>query len=117
MSGVPSIVYQHLEARPESAYKQFFIKGTRIRARAVYGLYSSTEDPWTPEFIAEQYHLPVEAVKEAIAYCRSNPPEIARDYRGEESLMDAMGVNDPEYGKTGKTRVLSGEELTRILGA
>ena len=91
MSAVPSTVYHHLEPRPQSAYKQLFIKGTRIQARLIYGLYASSEDPWTPEFIAEQYQLPIEAIKEAIAYCQSNPPEIAEDQRREEILMEAMG--------------------------
>ena len=39
----------------------------RIRARTLYGLYRSAEAPMTPEEIAREYDLPVEAVKEAIA--------------------------------------------------
>ena len=72
------------------------MKGTRIRARVLYGLYASAEDPWTPEFIAKQYGLPLQAVKEAIAYCQSDPPELKEDYSREEALMEAMGVNDPD---------------------
>ena len=34
----------------------------------------------TPEQIAQDYNLPIEAVHEAIAYCASNPPELAEDY-------------------------------------
>ena len=109
--------YKHLEPRPQSAYRQLFLKGTRIRARVIYGLYKSAEDPWTPELIAEQYNLPLEAVKEAIAYCEYNPPEFDEDYRREVALMEAAGMNDPEYKRTGKRRLLSPEELARIFSS
>ena len=36
----------------------------------------------TPEEIAREYDLPVEAVKEAIAYCQTDPPEIREDFAG-----------------------------------
>jgi hypothetical protein len=36
-------------------------------------------------------------VQEAIAYCESNPPEIAQDFAREEALMHATGMNDPDY--------------------
>jgi len=51
----------------------------------------------TPEFIAADYDLPVEAVHEGIAYGESNPPELAEDYAREEAVMDATGMNDPSY--------------------
>ena len=70
-----SINYVHLAPNPKSAYKQLFVKGTRIPARALYGWYACQE-PLTPEEIAADYDLPVEAVREAIAYCESDPPEL-----------------------------------------
>jgi hypothetical protein len=39
----------------------------------------------TPEEIAADYQLPLEAVQEAIAYCRSNPSEIAEDFAQDEA--------------------------------
>lgn len=50
----------------------------------------------TPEEIAADRGL-LEAVKEAIAYCESNPPEVEEDYRREEALAEAIGENDPNY--------------------
>src|SRR5436305_3195594 len=90
-----STSYVHLSPNPKSAYKQLFIKGTRIRARVIYGLFMNAEEPMTAEEIAAEYGLPLEAVREAIAYCQSNPPEIARDQAREEALMEATGMNDP----------------------
>jgi uncharacterized protein (DUF433 family) len=107
--------WQHLEPRPKSAYRQLFVKGTRIRARSLYGEYMSAEMPRTPEEIAADYNLPLEAVKEAIAYCQTRPPEIDEDFRREEALIEAAGMNDPEYRKHGKPKVLSPEEISRIL--
>jgi len=77
--------YTHLAPNPRSSYKQLFIKGTRIRARVIYGWYAC-EEPMTPEEIAVDYNLPVETVRECIAYCESNPPELQEDYAREEAL-------------------------------
>jgi hypothetical protein len=35
--------WQHLAPNPKSCYKQLFVKGTRIRARVVYGMFMSAE--------------------------------------------------------------------------
>jgi hypothetical protein len=56
----------------------------------------------------------LEVVREAIAYCESNPPEIADDHRREELLMEATGMNDPEYKYGGKYRMLSPQERARL---
>jgi hypothetical protein len=69
----------------------------------------------TPEEIAAEFDLPLEAVKEAIAYCQSNPPEIAQDLEREERLMEASGMNDPDYKLGGKFKVVPPEEVARIL--
>jgi uncharacterized protein (DUF433 family) len=106
--------WQYLAPNPKSAYKQLFIKGTRIRARILFGAYMNTEEPMTPEEIAADYNLPLAAVKEAIAYCQSNPPEIAEDFRREEAALEAAGMNDPDYKHGGKYRVLSPQERTRL---
>jgi hypothetical protein len=104
--------YKYLAHKPGSFYKQLFIKDRWIFARTLYGQYVSDEEPKTPEQIAADWELPIGAVKEAIAYCESNPPEIARDYAAEEALMEASGMNDPNYD--GRPRVLTPQEWARI---
>lgn len=99
----------YLVPNPKSAYRQLFVKGTRIRARVLYGL-SASEDPLTPEQIASEYDLPVEAVREAIAYCENQPPELLEDYAREEALMDATGMNEPNYRLHPTPRLLSPAE-------
>jgi uncharacterized protein (DUF433 family) len=107
--------WQHLAPNPKSCYKQLFIKGTRIRARVVFGMFKSADEPMSPEEIAAEFNLPLEAVKEAIAYCQSNPPEIAQDFEREQRLIEASGMNDPDYKYGGKFKLVPPEELARIL--
>jgi uncharacterized protein (DUF433 family) len=114
MQNSAQTVWKHLEPRPNSFYKQLFVKGTRITARLLYGWHMSEEGPMTPEQLAAEFSLPLEAVQEAIAYCRSNPPEIEADFRREEALMEATGMNDPDYKFHPQPRVISAEERARI---
>jgi uncharacterized protein (DUF433 family) len=114
MNSNPTTTWKHLAPNPKSAYKQLFIKGRRIRARDLYGMYMSAEQPMTPAEIAADYGLPLEAVEEAIAYCQADPPEIREDFTREERIMAATGMNDPDYKYGGKYRVLSPQERARL---
>lgn len=115
MNPSTSTTWQYLTSNPRSCYKQLFVKGTRIRARVLYGMFMSAEEPMTPEVIAADFNLPLAAVKEAIAYCQSNPPEIAQDFHREERLMQASGMNDRDYAHGGKFHVVPPEVVARIL--
>src|SRR5438270_682476 len=106
--------WRYLAPNPKSSYKQLFIKGTRIRAETIPDAIYDTDVPQTPEQVAADYGLPVEAVREAIAYCAGGPPEIARDRAAEEAIMEATGMNDPEYKYGGKYKLLSAEEARRL---
>lgn len=108
-----SPTYVYLAPNPKSSYKQLFVKGTRIRARVLYGWYAGAE-PMSPEEIAREFDLPVEAVREAIAYCESNPPELFDDYAREEALNEAAGINDPGYKHHPTPRLLDPQDIARI---
>lgn len=108
--------WQYLERDPKSAYLQLSIKGRRIKARTLYGQYMSAEEPRTIEQIAQDYSLPVEAVKEAIAYCQSDPPEIRKDFAREEAIMRAKGMLDPDYRLHGRPKILTPAERARLAG-
>jgi uncharacterized protein (DUF433 family) len=115
MDPFTSITWHYLAPNPKSCYKQLFVKGTRIRARVLYGMFMSADEPMTPAEIAAELNLPLAAVQEAIAYCQSNPPEITEDFKREERLMEASGMNDPDYNHGGKFKVVPPEEVARIL--
>jgi uncharacterized protein (DUF433 family) len=89
--------WKHLEGKPGSAYRQLFVKGTRIMARLLYGLRVNEQEPMTCEEIAAAYDLPVDAVAEAIAYCESDPPEIRADWEMEEASIRELVQKNPQY--------------------
>jgi uncharacterized protein (DUF433 family) len=106
--------YKYLVRKPKSVYKQLFIKDRWISARTLYGMYASEEEPMSPEEIAADYNLPLDAVLEAIAYCESNPPELAEDYARERAIMEASGENDPDYKYHPQPRFLPAQEMARL---
>ncbi len=110
----PTTEYKHLAPNPRSSYRQLFIKGTKFTARQLYGQHVNAEEPRTVEELAEDFGVPLEAVREAIAYCESNPPEIALDQAEEEALMEASGMNDPNYKYNPRPRLLSPQEIAEI---
>jgi uncharacterized protein (DUF433 family) len=108
--------WKYLDRKPGSLYKQLFVKGRNIAARTLYAKYVSDDEPMTPEEIAADYDLPLEVVREAIAYCESDPPEIAEDWAADEALAEATGMNDPNYRYNPRPKVLSPEERARLDG-
>ena len=116
MTPLPPAPWKHLERKPGSTYRQLFVKGTRIAARTLFSYFVPGED-WpgmTAEEIAADFNLPAEAVREAIAYCQSGPPEIRADLAREEALMQATGMNDPGYKYRPSPKQLSPEERHRL---
>lgn len=111
---LPATEYKYLERDPKSSYRQLSIKGRRIRARTLYGLYMSAEEPRTVEQIAADYHLPIEAVQEAVAYCQSKPPEIEEDWRRQEAMIRAAGLADPSSRFNSYPRPISPQQRAAI---
>jgi uncharacterized protein (DUF433 family) len=116
MSTAPPTTWEHLAPKPGSHYRQLFIKGTRIAARVLYSYYTPGED-WpgcSAEELAAGFNVPLEAVREAIAYCETDPPEIREDLRREEALLEATGMNDVQNRYQPASRALSAEDYARI---
>lgn len=106
------VAYKFLARKPRSVYRQLFVKDRWVAARTLYGLYVNLSAPMTPEEIAADYNLALEAVREAIAYCESDPPELAQDQAREEAVMRATGMDRPDY--RGEPRLLSPQEMARL---
>jgi uncharacterized protein (DUF433 family) len=81
----PANHFKYLAPDPDSSYRQFRVKGRRVFARTLYSLTVGEEGRMTPEEVAADYRLPLEAVHEAIAYCESHPREIAEDFDEDEA--------------------------------
>jgi uncharacterized protein (DUF433 family) len=106
--------WKYLERRPGSSYQQLAIKGKRIWAWTLYCAFMNEKEPRTPEQIAEDWGVPLEAVQEAIAYCQSDPPELREDQRKDDLLSQAIGMNYQAIRRSGKPRPLSTEERVRL---
>ena len=106
--------WKYLERRPGSSYQQLCIKGKRIWAWTLYCETMNAKEPRTPEQLAADFEIPLEAVQEAIAYCQSDPPELRADHRKDDVRAEALGMNDPGYKYHGKPRSLSTEERVRL---
>ena len=89
--------YKYLKPKPGSNYRQLFVQG-RIRAEI---LYRETVGPQalTPEEVASEYGIPVEAVVEAIDYClRSDTQQLLDAERARESArIKAAGRDQWPY--------------------
>lgn len=78
------VEYQYLKPKPGSNYRQLFVTG-RIRAEVLYRETVGPE-PLTPEEVAKEYGLPVEAVVEAVDYClRSDVQQLLVTERARET--------------------------------
>jgi uncharacterized protein (DUF433 family) len=115
--------YTHLESQPGSLYRQPFIKGTRIRAEIPFGLTIAKEDEegpdpaLSPSEIARSLNLPEDAVLEAINWCQANWDVVVADHAREQRLLDASGVNHPDYklAPDQHYRLLPTDERARII--
>ncbi len=111
----PHPPWKHLTPKRNSLYKQLFVNG-RIATWVLYSCYTPGEDcpGRSVEEIAADYDLPVEAVREAIAYYESDPPEMREDLEREQALIEASGANDPA-ARGRATKSISLEDYARIL--
>jgi len=108
-----STQWKYLERDPLSSYRQLSVKGRRIKARTLAGAYFNVEEPMTMEEIAENWNVPIEAVKEAIAYVESKPIELEQDFRFEEAMVELAGHNEP--GSQGRAlRLVKPEDKARL---
>ena len=116
--------YKHLEHRPGNVARQPFIKGIKIRADTLYSdSIEKIDDDGnvtpgrTPEEIAEDRNLPLEAVREAIDWCEKHIDVVLADRARENRLADAQGMNHPDYkwNPSKHLKTLTPEERRRIL--
>jgi hypothetical protein len=85
------IRYKYLQPKRGSRYQQLAVNG-RIRAEILYRETQGPE-PLSPEQVAQEYHLPVEAVLEAIHYCEQNRELLDAERAREQATIDARGFD------------------------
>jgi hypothetical protein len=116
--------YKHLEHRPGGIARQPFIKGIKIRADTLYSAFIEKIDDdgnvtlgQTPEEIANDRGLPLEAVLEAIDWCEKHYDVVLADRARGNRLLEALGTNHPDYkyNPSKYLKTLTPEERRRIL--
>ena len=90
------VQYQYLEPRPRSHYRQLWVKDRHIRAEVLYRFTVGAE-PRTPEEVARDYDVPVEAVQEAIDYARRHQEVLEAERAREASRMQQLGLDQPPF--------------------
>jgi uncharacterized protein (DUF433 family) len=88
--------YKWLEPRPDSNYRQLFFKGRKLFAQTLYRATVGLE-PRTPEETADDYDVPLEAVLEAIDYCRHNEDLLRQERDRELVSIKALGLDKPPH--------------------
>lgn len=80
---------KYLKSKPGSNYRQLFVNG-RIRAEVLYRETVGLE-PRTPEEVARNYGLSIEAVLDAIDYCVTNQELLDEERAREAERIKAAG--------------------------
>ena len=89
-----TINYAHLAPRDGWSYRQFFVKGRNLRAETLYRATVGSE-PMTPDDVARDYDVPVEAVREAIHYCVRNAALLKTEREDDWAQSQSRGLIAP----------------------
>ena len=85
----PAPPWKYLVVRNHPWRKQLYIKGRNMTVRQLVGGVKANK--FSDEQAAGNYHLPVEAIREALAYFEANPEVIALDHATEMYLLSLEG--------------------------
>ena len=97
-----AVSYKYLKPKRGSNYQQLAVNG-RIRAEILYRETVGPE-PLTPQQVAKEYGLPVEAVLEAIEYCKSHQELLNAERAREEASIKSRGLDKwPHAPRTDKS--------------
>ncbi len=88
--------YKYLGPKRGSMYRQFFVKDRGIRAQTLYHE-TLGEEARTPQEVAEDFDVPLEAVLESIRYCHENEALLQEEWEEEEASIRAHGWDKPPF--------------------
>ena len=80
----------YLVARPETAYKQLYLKGRNLRVGQL--IYKMRANDLTAEAAAVDMNLPIEQIREAEVYYQINRALIEQETAEEKQRLHAGGV-------------------------
>jgi len=85
----PAPPWKYLVVRNHPWRKQLYIKGRNMTVRHLVGTVKANK--FSDEQAAQDLHLPVEAIREALAYFEANSEVIALDHATEMYLISLEG--------------------------
>ena len=83
--------FEYLTARPESGYKQLYLKGRNLRVGQL--IYRMRANGLTDEEAAADMSLPVAQIREAQLYYRINRDLVEQESAQEKERLDTAGVS------------------------
>lgn len=86
-----AVTWNYLTSRPHSWKRQLYIKGRRLTAANVW--YDMLANKRDLQEAAENWDLPMEAVREIVRYCEANQELIGMEAEEEKRLMEDQGVS------------------------
>ena len=93
---VVETTYKYLEPRIGSQYRQLFLRGRKIRAEILYRATIGPEAR-TPDEVAYDFEVPVEAVYEAVHYCRHHEDLLRKEREEVLAALHTRGLDKPPF--------------------
>jgi hypothetical protein len=81
--------WQYLEKRSHPWRKQLYLKGKRTKASVIYS--SMVVNNETLEKAADNWDLPLAAVKEIVEYCETHQELLKQEAKEERRRLEAKG--------------------------
>lgn len=89
---VTKTIYRFLEHRSDKATEELFVRGTGIRASTIWhDRYVSRQ---SPDQIATDRDLRLDAVLEALSFCQENWEVVCDERDAERRHLDSLGFFD-----------------------
>lgn len=87
------------------------IAGSGLRVFTLLGLYETGD---SPEYIADEYDVPIAAVFEALAYAAEHPDEMEAIHEADEAADERILTQVPESVRDNARRVVRKHEQMRL---
>lgn len=81
--------YEYLERRPDKSSQELFVRGAGVRASTIW--HDRFISRFSPDQIARDRDLPLEAVYEALDYCQGSWERICQEKDSEKQELEKRG--------------------------
>lgn len=82
--------WKYLEKRPHPWRKQLYLKGRRLKAFDLWA--NMIANDMTPEEVADNWDVPLEAVRESIQYCETYQDLLKQEAETERRHLEERGI-------------------------